>query len=145
MARKLHDYVADEAAHLADELAAALKHTASPHYEAIDDAKLHERSRRLVDAFVSALEHGPHSFVEYVRTMTEERISEGYFLAEIQTVLSMLEGRVWKMVVDEAPVSELVSDLGCVTTVVGKAKDELARVYLERLTACQAASAPKPK
>ena len=141
MARKLHDYVADQAADLADELAEALKHTAAPHYEAVDDKTLHDHTRRLVDAFVAALEHGPHSFVEYVRHMTEERISEGYYLAEIQTALSLLEGRVWRMVVAEAPVSELVSELGCVTMVVGQAKDELARVYLERLTACQAASA----
>lgn len=143
MARKLHDYVADQAADLANELAEALRHTASPHYETIEEAKLHERTQRLVDAFVVALEHGPHSFVDYVRQMTEERISEGYYLTEIQTVLSLLEGRVWRMVVAEAPVSELVSELGCVTTVVGTAKDELARVYLERLTACQAASAKR--
>lgn len=141
MSRRLHDYVGDEAPALADELAAALKTAASPHYEAIDQMTLHDRTRRLVDAFVAALEDGPQPFVAYVRHITEERIAEGYYLPEIQAVLSLLEERVWRMVVTEAPVAELVSHLGCVTMVIGKAKDELARVYLEQLSACRAASA----
>jgi hypothetical protein len=144
MAQRLHDYVADQAAGLADELADALKHAAAPHYDSVDDKTLHARTRRLVDAFVVALDHGPTSFVAYVRQMTEERIGEGYYLREIQTALSLLEERMWRMVVAEAPINEFVSQLGCVTSVIGKAKDELASVYLERLTACQAASTAKP-
>ena len=140
MARRLHEYVADQAAGLANDLADALKHAAAPHYAAADGATLHDRARLLVDAFVTALEHGPPSFVDYVRHMTEARISEGYYLPEIQTALSLLEDRTWRIVVSEAPVSELVSHLGCVTTVVGKAKDEIARVYLDRLSACEAAT-----
>ncbi len=142
MSRRLHDYVGDESLALVDDLGAALKSSAaSPHYEAVDRATLDGRTRRLVDAFVAALEDGPQPFVDYVRHMTEERIAEGYYLPEVQTVLSLLEERVWRMVVAEAPVAELVSHLGCVTMVIGKAKDELARVYLEQLSACQAASA----
>lgn len=141
MSRRLHDYIGDESLTLADELAAALKTAASPHYEAVDQVTLHGRTRQLVDAFVVALDEGPQPFIDYVRHMTEKRIAEGYYLPEVQTLLSLLEERVWRLVVAEAPVAELVSHLGCVTMVIGKAKDELARVYLEQLSACRAASA----
>lgn len=141
MSRRLHDYVGDQAAAIAEGLAKALKDASAPHYQATDDSTLQGRTRRLVDAFVVALDDGPHCFVGYVRDMAEERIAEGFFLPEIQTVLSLLEQRVWHMVVDEAPIGELVSQLGCVTTVVGEAKDELARVYLQHLVACEATAA----
>lgn len=141
MSRRLHDHVADDAGRLADELAEALRHAAAPHYEAADEATLRQRTRQLVDAFVAALDEGPPSFVDYVRRMTEERIGEGYYLPEVQSALSLLEERVWRMVVAEAPIGELVSQLGCVTMIVGRAKDEIALVYLERLSVCEAAAA----
>jgi hypothetical protein len=130
MSRKLREYVAAESSSIGDDLATALKSLAVPHYAVADEKLLRTRTRKLVDAFVSALETGPRPFVEYVQQMTEERIAEGYYLVEIQTALSLLEERVWRIVVAEAPIAELVSHLGAVTTIVGNAKDELARVYL---------------
>ncbi|MBK8230715.1 MAG: hypothetical protein IT349_03440 [Candidatus Eisenbacteria bacterium] len=132
MSRELLTYITPAETELAEHLAREIRRVAPQHYDQIDDAVLQQRTARLVGALVKALETGPEPFLVYVRQMAEARIHEGFFLEEMQTVLSLLEERLWNLVLDSAPYRRGIAHLAVVTTIVGRAKDELARVYLER-------------
>lgn len=119
-----------DAADLADAVFVGLRSAAAPHYEAIDAAQLAHRCRLLAEAFLASLDGSPAAFVEYVRGITDERIGEGYYLAEIQQALSLLEARAWQLAVERSNVTTLVRNLSVITGTVGAAKDELARIYL---------------
>lgn len=120
----------EDASELTDALFEGLRGAARSHYESLEAADLARRCWRLVEAFIAAMGAGPAVFVEYVRRITEERIAEGFHLAEIQQALSLLEARAWRIVVDRSSVALVVPHLSVVTGTVGAAKDELARLYL---------------
>ncbi|MFN8548608.1 MAG: hypothetical protein U0527_11765 [Candidatus Eisenbacteria bacterium] len=131
MSQELFDSVGAHTRDLAIHLAHEIKQAQHPHYQAVELPLLEERTAQLVEAFHQSMRGDPRPFVSYVRLLSEARHQEGYYLEEIQTLLSMLEERVWTLVLEESPFRRAVSHLAVVTTVIGKAKDELARVYLE--------------
>jgi hypothetical protein len=121
----------DEAATIADELFTGLQTAQTPHYQGAGEAVLRRRCRALVEAFVDSCDGEPDAFSAHVRKVTRERIAEGYYLVEMQRALSALEAAAWRVVVDRSNVNDLVKHLGIVTSVIGRAKDELARAYLD--------------
>jgi hypothetical protein len=134
-------FTAQDTIDLTDSLTRGLRDAVTaPHYDALDAAALAGRCRRLADTFVSALQGDAPLFVEYVRRITRERMAEGFYLPEIQQALSLLEAGAWRIVVDRSNVASLVRNLVVVTGVVGAAKDELARVFLEHSRTLSAAA-----
>jgi hypothetical protein len=109
---------------------AELRSSASPHYQKECESLLQSRVEKLVDVFVASLGGDPTSFLGYIEQMTEERISEGYYLNEIQDVLTLLERQFWKLAVQHTNIENLVRTLAVVTSFVGSAKDRLAQIYL---------------
>lgn len=107
-----------------------LRTAAAPHYRAAEPGLLHDRVARLVGAFLEATCAGPEPFVGHVRRLTEERIGEGYYLDEVQLALSALEQRAWQLLTEHSDPERVVGQLAFVTSLVGNAKDELARTYL---------------
>jgi hypothetical protein len=114
-----------------------LKASNAPHYRRADRELLQTRVERLVDSFVRSTRGDHVPFVAYVEKLTEERISEGYHLQEIQLVLSVLEELAWKMAVEHTNVVTLLPSLSMVTSTIGHAKDRLAQIYLARMERCE--------
>jgi hypothetical protein len=110
-----------------------LHHSTSPHYGRLDPGQLQERAAALVDAFLASVATRPAAFTDHITRITEERIAEGYFLAEIQSALSILEEGAWQLVVQQSAPADQVGQLSRITSIIGAAKDQLARVYLEHL------------
>jgi hypothetical protein len=109
-----------------------LQSSHAPHYRTADPRVLADRSARLVDAFTRSADDNPAHLLNHVRRIAEERISEGYHLHEIQMALNILEREAWQLVITRvAERDALVEQLGLVTGIIGAAKDQLARVYLE--------------
>jgi hypothetical protein len=75
----------------------------------------------------------PHGFDDYLCEILGKRIAEGYSLEELQRALRIFEELLWRLCAQERrDRDQLVRDLAVVTTIIGAAKDHLARVYLER-------------
>jgi len=129
MSSELFDILSGRATDLVRTLIMDIRRDA-PHYEAAGPEILGQRCRRLVEAFLASMAGGPAPFVTYVRQITEERISEGYYLPEMQQALSILESRAWQVAVERSTIVNLVPHLGIITGTIGAAKDELARVCL---------------
>ena len=132
MQAALPDLLAPRAADLAASLEREIRSPDAPHYRGTAPDVLRARCVRLVEAFLESVRAGgPAAFVGYVRAIAEERIAEGFFLAEIQQALSALEAQAWPVVVRAGgDVAEVARRLAVVSGIVGRGKDELARVYL---------------
>jgi hypothetical protein len=130
MSANLAEFLKDDEGALAEGLAEDLKAANAPHYRGSDPALLRSRCAALVAAFVESGAGDPSPFVRHVRRVTEERISEGYYLPEIQHALSSLEARAWRSAIERSNILGLTRNLSIITITIGQAKDELARLYL---------------
>jgi hypothetical protein len=131
MRTTLYQAIGERADALAAELFENLHGADTPHYRLAPADVLRRRCRALVDAFVRACEGDTEALAVHVRGVTRERIAEGYYLAEIQRALNLLEASAWHAVVERSSVLDLLHHLSLITTVIGRAKDELAREFLE--------------
>jgi hypothetical protein len=129
--------LSDEAAAIADDVFRELHSAQTPHYRGAGEDLLRRRCQRLVEAFVDSRDGEPDALSVHVRAITQERISEGYYLVEMQRALTVLEAATWHVVVDRSSVLNLVHHLSVVTTVIGRAKDELAIAFLEDARRCR--------
>ncbi|HEY3358069.1 MAG TPA: hypothetical protein VGQ83_32770 [Polyangia bacterium] len=116
---------------LIDAVVMGLRASGAPHYQTVDPGLLARRAATLVDAFVAA-DGEPEPFIGYIQQLSHERITEGYYLNEIQTALNLLDQRAWAAVAEHAGPADVVRLVARVCRAVGAAKDELARIYLLR-------------
>lgn len=107
-----------------------LRQPGHPHYEQLGLERMQRRVASLVDAFIASLAENGELFVRHVEGIAEQRAEEGFFLAEMQSTLSVLEERAWELVVAEVALEDQVGCLSRVTATVGRAKDGLARIFL---------------
>ena len=127
---QLSDAMWEEATAMADHLFRALQGPETPHYHGAGEALLRARCQALVAAFAKSCGGDPEPFGSHVRAITEERISEGYYLEEMQRALVALEQAAWHVAVERSNIGNLVRNLGVLTGTIGRAKDELARAFL---------------
>ena len=113
----------------------ALERTHSRHYESAGPDALHERLESLYDHLLQALESRDlGSIVSYAERIAEERFDAGYDLAEVQVAFNALEEATWSRVFTELEPSSYAEALGLVSTILGAAKDALARRYVSLAT-----------
>lgn len=114
---------------------AALARAHSRHYETAGVEAVHERLELLYDHLLQALEHRDLApTIAYAEQVAEERFTAGFDLAEVQTAFNALEEATWARVFAELEPSEFAEALGLVSTILGAAKDALARRYVSLAT-----------
>jgi hypothetical protein len=103
----------------------------APRYAAAGTAETAERLDRLFDELVTAVDgRDLASVVAYARDLGRARHAGGYDLSEVQVAINALEESVWRRVFADAPAELVGSALREVSTVLGAAKDALAREYV---------------
>jgi hypothetical protein len=129
MSSALAELIQAEAGAIADELASELRRSNAPHYHRLGEGVLRRRCQELVQAFLESCVGRPGAFEAHVRRITEQRMSEGFYLDEMQQALTIVEQRAWQVAVQGSNVAQLVRHLSIVTGTIGRAKDELARAF----------------
>lgn len=125
----------DKQSEIVDETTEILRRARLKHYSEVSSAEAHSRMDRLYALMLTSLEtRNLVPIMEYMETMAAERFEAGYDLREVQTAINVLEETVWKAVVDYTPPEHLAQSLGLVGTVLGAAKDSLARAYVSLAT-----------
>ncbi len=66
----------------------------------------------------------------YAQALAGERFRQGCNIGEVQTAMNALEEAIWKQILRQSESTDLAYSLGLVTTVLGTAKDVLARTYV---------------
>jgi hypothetical protein len=127
----LNQLLEQEADAIVGEATAVLERTRLQHYSRDGVAESGDRLRRLFELLrqsIAGRELAP--VIEYMKTVAAERFQAGYEIREVQMAINVLEETVWKHVVDHVSPGELAQSLGLVSTVLGAAKDSLAREYV---------------
>jgi len=129
---------------LTEELAAQLTSRSTSRYREVDPQVLSVRCRLLAEALIRSVDQGWEQFSEFVATLAGGRLAEGFELEDLQTALRILEIRAWLVVANESTPDSLRANLTALNTMIGYARDELARVSraYEHATA---SSTPRPR
>jgi hypothetical protein len=105
------------------------------HYETVGEAERRRRLELLFDHVRTAVDtRDLGEMLAYARELAAERHSTGYDLSELQTAFNALEEAIWSSVFAHLKPDEYVEALGLVSSILGAAKDELAREYVSLAT-----------
>lgn len=150
MAKKLRTLLEEHSDTLAESLVTALRSSDAEHYQGTEPKLLRKRVKRVIRKFVAAMDGKGAPFTDYILALTEERIAEGYYLSEVQTLLNALDEQACAIAMDHAPTERLDRYLLRICHTVSRAKDAIAYAYFvhkqqaeERLESISAES-PQP-
>ena len=68
--------------------------------------------------------------LNYTEKIAKERYSSGFDIFEVQTAINSLESAIWNKIFKLTRPEKLAESLGVVSTILGAAKDNLARTYV---------------
>jgi hypothetical protein len=118
-----------------DQAAATLSESKPRHYQSLDPETIRGRLEALHDQLVhAAASRDLGDVITYARELADERFTAGFDLSEIQTAINALEEAVWTRVFSELQPGQFAETLGLVSTILGAAKDSLAREYVSLAT-----------
>lgn len=137
----LNTLLEERESQIVDEAALSLERSQLPHYREAGRAVGRDRLAelyRLVRTSVAGrdLSH----MIDYMNRVANDRFHAGYAIHEVQIAINVLEEAIWSHIVKEASPAELAEALGLVTTVLGAAKDSLARAYVSLASQTKAPS-----
>lgn len=135
------EFLTRERQPIVDAADAALARTHIRHYETAGANEVHRRLEALFDRLLEALStRDLGSVLAYAQRVAQERFNAGYDLSEVQTAFNALEEATWSRVFAELEPSQFAETLGLVSTILGAAKDALARKYVSLATNTHAPS-----
>jgi hypothetical protein len=127
-----HETLRESSEAIVESVFRRLSGSSALHYNTADKALLRERCETLVQVLLESTAGHPRALAVYIREITRERISEGYHLHEVHLALTLLEKKAWEVCEKAIPDRDpLVKALALLTGVIGDAKDEVARVFVE--------------
>jgi len=101
------------------------------HYAEAGQAAGQERLGRLFQLTETSIaDHNLVPVMDYMAEVANDRFHAGYSIREVQIAINVLEEAIWNTVVANMPPDGLARSLGLVSTVLGAAKDALARAYV---------------
>jgi hypothetical protein len=124
-------WLVDTRSDVLDEAFASLAHTQAAHYVAAGESVTRERLDELFSLVVSTLRTRDLAALStFVQQLATRRFDEGYSIGEVQVAMNSLEEAMWHRVVSTAPPEDLAEAIGLLSTVLGYAKDTLARTWV---------------
>ncbi|HNS39634.1 MAG TPA: hypothetical protein PKJ56_05220 [Promineifilum sp.] len=126
---------------IVDEAALSLERLRLPRYQEAGHALSRDRLAelyRLVLESISSRNLVP--IMDHMAQVARERFHAGYSIREVQIAINVLEEGIWNRIVSQSPPEELAESLGLVSTVLGAAKDSLARAYVSLASQTKAPS-----
>lgn len=101
------------------------------HYEAAGAGFTQQRLEDLYDLVLAAItDRDLGAVVAFAEGVAQERFTAGFDVFEVQTAFNTLETLIWQRVVATTAPDDLAEAIGLVSTVMGVAKDTLARRYV---------------
>ena len=126
------DFLAERRVAILDVAFSDLNHRRVHHYEGSGSEETRVRLDRLFDAVLrAAATRDLGEIIAYAERVASERHGSGYGLSEAQTAFNVLEESIWRCVFADLDPSAHAETLSAVSTILGAAKDALARRYVE--------------
>lgn len=129
------DFLATQRVAILDVAFAELDRRHVRHYESVTAEETRLRLERLYDVMLHAAEaRDLAGVVAYAEHVAAERYHSGYGLSEVQTAFNVLEETIWSCVFAALEPSTHADVLSVVSSILGAAKDALARRYVALAT-----------
>lgn len=128
----LLDLLKTESETIVAEATQSLLRSRLKHYAEAGAEESRARLQQLFDLLLESLQTrdlGP--VIDHSAQIAEERYNAGFDIQEVQMAINVLEEAAWRHVVQALPPEALAESIGLLTTVLGAAKDALARKYVE--------------
>ena len=110
---------------------AGLQTSTHAHYERAGEAFTRARLAELFDLVVDAIATKELAALSrQSETIASERFNSGFDISEVQAAFNSLEVAMWRRVVASTSLDDLAESIGLLSTVMGFAKDTLARKYI---------------
>lgn len=120
-----------EGEQIVNEATTALSRSDLAHYKEAGDAVGHDRLAELFRLTLAGIrDRNLVPVMDYMAQVADDRFHAGYAIREVQIAINVLEEAIWNHIVRDVPPGELAEALGLVSTVLGAAKDSLARAYV---------------
>lgn len=127
----LIDFLENESGPIVAEASAALARSDLVHYKEAGPVVGRDRLAELYRLTVETIrERNVTPIIDHMTGVAYERFHAGYTIREVQIAINVLEEAIWSHIVRSMPPDELAEALGLVSTVLGAAKDSLARAYV---------------
>lgn len=108
-----------------------LQQTTHAHYERQGETFTKGRLADLFDLVVDAIATRELAALStHSETIASERFNSGFDISEVQAAFNALEVAMWRKVVASTSLDDLAESIGLLSTVMGFAKDTLARKYI---------------
>lgn len=121
----------DAESSILEESFSSLQRSHVTHYEAAGEAFTQQKLAELFALVVTAIRSRDlASISSYAEEIASQRFSQGFDISEVQAAFNALETAMWRRVVTDTPPEELAEATGLLSTVLGFAKDALARKYV---------------
>jgi len=143
MNSQLDSLLNEEKGVLVSEAANRLRNCSAGHYRYAEMNSLHSNCTKLIQAFRLAIKGEPGKFSSCVQEICKDRMGEGYDLDDMQYALNTIEEFFWNLCLEKATdENEKIEDLHLTTSLIGSAKDRMARQFWEAAQDAVAAAAP---
>ena len=137
----MNDFLDRHRDEIVDAATTALTRAHAAHYDAAGAEERRRRIETLYDDMCDAVAcRRLERVLATARSIARERFAAGYDLSEVQTAFNALEEAVWRTTFAHAQPERYREILALATTVLGAAKDALAREYVSLATRAQTPS-----
>ncbi len=118
-----------------NEAVESVKRARLQHYEKAGPELIRQRLDVLLSLVIDAvLQRNLAPIIAHANAVATERFEAGVDLSEVQTAFNVLEEAIWMRILKKLPAAKQAEALGLVGTVLGSAKDALARKYVSMAT-----------
>lgn len=101
-----------------------------PHYEKFKESDINERFKKLLVSITKCVEKNScDELNSYMDKLSDERFSMGFEPTEVQVALNIFEEALWKNIDEKVDEDKHVSAMKLITSIVGKAKQEMLGEY----------------
>lgn len=127
----LMELLEQDAGRIVETASETLARSRLPHYAEAGQAVSQDRLDKLFTLTVESIRTRDLApVIDYMAEVADDRFHAGYAIREVQIAINVLEETIWHHIVENVAPAELAQSLGLVATVLGAAKDSLARAYV---------------
>jgi hypothetical protein len=128
---ELHKLLAEQSRDILDTACTSLSRAKLRSYSCSEEGENRKRLENILELTIECIvKRKSLPMVSYIEETARNRFYSGFDFTEVHTAINVLEESLWNKINNYAKPDELAESLGLVSTVLGAAKESLARTYI---------------
>jgi hypothetical protein len=136
---ELHKLLSDQSGELLDTACSSLSRAHLKSYTCSEESENRKRLAKLLDLTIECISRKKlMPMLKYIEEIARERYYAGFDFTEVHSAINVLEETLWKKINSTPGYENPGEALGLVSTVLGAAKESLARTYISLVSKTRA-------